>query len=70
MTDNLGIGNNMEVTHYTHEGYKYRQIVSKAYSPLRELRDQYKSDGHNTWINLHSTNKWQLTIQLGKEELQ
>lgn len=59
---------NMTVTHYSHDGYLYRQIVSRAYTPLRDLRDLYKKDGRNTWINLHDGIRWQLTVQLDKEE--
>lgn len=59
---------NMEVTNYTHLGYRYRAYINASYSPLRELRDLYKIEGKSTWINPHNGVKWQLTVQMGKED--
>lgn len=58
----------MEVKQYKDlDGNWFREIIEKSYTPLRDLRDAYKKQGKQTWINPYDTS-WMLTILMGKEK--
>lgn len=58
----------MEVTHYTYDGKRYREIVSHEYAPLQLFQKDYEKAGHRTNLNPCDAERWMLTVELGPEK--
>lgn len=59
----------MEVKNYQDEaGVWFRELISKEYQPLFELRKEYEKNGKETWMNPYDNGRWVLTIKVEKEK--
>ena len=46
-------------------GVRYREIISRNYSRLRQLEEEYKKIGKRTWVGLFDgcEGSWFLTVE-------
>ena len=54
----------MGVTHYLYGDEYFRQVISRNYKALSDLRDEYMKINRKTWLNLSDmeTGEFSLTI--------
>lgn len=54
---------NLEVKQWRDgEGRIYREVISRIYSRLQDLKDIYERDGVRAWINPYDEQRWVLTL--------
>lgn len=55
----------MQVIHYSDlDGKQFKEIISRQYRRLQELKNEYEKRGAKTWINLFDCceGSWMLTV--------
>lgn len=58
----------MEVKHYqSPDGNWFKEIICRQACVLKHLQEQYNNIGKKTWFNPYDSERWMLTVLIGKE---